>query len=103
MKRVNPWLFERDGDLNPTWPLVVLFCLIGLLAVVAALVSGQQWAIVAALSYLGSITVALLISALPRDKAKILARSRAPGEIAKAIASAGREYGTSTAWFDDEL
>lgn len=86
MHRENPWLYERDGDLNPTWPLVVLYCLFGLVGSVLAFISGNAGAQIAALSFLGSMIVALLISALPRDKAKILAQSRAPGEVATGIA-----------------
>jgi hypothetical protein len=104
LSRENPWLYERDGDLNPTWPLVVLYCLVGLVVCLAAVFTRDKWAIIGALSFLGSVTCALLISALPRDKAKILAQSRLPGEVAKGIGSVGPrgEYGVSTSWFDDE-
>lgn len=97
-RRENPWLFERDGDLNPTWPLVVVYCVVGLVACVAAIVNGDKIAIVAALSFLGSMIVALLISALPRDKAKILAQSKAPGQVAQGIASSPEP----DLWTDDE-
>lgn len=86
MKRTNPWLYERDGDFNPTWILVILYALIGATGAVIALVSGSPTAQIAALSFLGATIIALLISALPRDKAKILAQSRAPGAVAQGIA-----------------
>lgn len=101
--RKNPWFYERDGDLNPTWILVVLYTSIGAIVAVGAVVTGNPYAIIASLSFLGATIIALLISALPRDKAKILANSKAMGEVAKGIASA-RPFGASTVEFDvDEL
>lgn len=97
--RKHPWLYERDGDLNPTWILVVAYSVMGLVAAVGAVVSGSPIAMVAALSFLGAMIVALLISALPRDKAKILAQSRAMGDVARGIAHS-RPYGDSTEAFD---
>ena len=82
------WLYERDGDLNPTWPLVVLYSLIGAGGVIAAFLTADPRAIIAAFGFLGAMITALLISALPRDKAKILAKSRAPGDVAKGITAA---------------
>jgi hypothetical protein len=102
--RWNPWLYERDGDLNPTWPLVVAFCVAGLVAVFGAILSRDKWAILGAMSFLGTVIMALLISALPRDKAKILANSQLPANVAKGLNSAGPrgEFGVPTSWFDDE-
>lgn len=100
--RKHPWLYEQDGDLNPTWILVVIYSLVGIVAAVSAALSDSAAAKVAALSFLGAMIVALLISALPKDKAKILAKSRAPGSIAKAIASA-RPYGDSTEDYDVDV
>lgn len=97
--RENPWLYERDGDLNPTWILVVLYAALGVIVSIAAVLSRSPYAFIATLSFLGAMIVALLISALPRDRAKILANSRAVGDTARGIARA-RPYGDSTEDFD---
>ena len=99
--RHHPWLYEQDGDLNPTWVLVVLYSVIGLAVAVFAAAAGGDIAKTAALSFIGAALMALLISALPRDKAKILAKSRLPGQVAHGIAeTAAREFGGSTQGFD---
>lgn len=97
----HPWLYERDGDLNPTWLFVAVYLALGVAAVIMAMITRNPIAIGAALAFLGAIIMALLISALPRDKAKILANSRAPGEVARGITGGGdRTFGTSTQWFE---
>lgn len=100
MRRSNPWLFEQDGDLNPTWILVVLFAVVGLALAVVAVFLGGDTAKVASLSFIGAALMALLISALPRDRAKILAKSQLPAQVAKGIAEAARPYGGSSADVD---
>lgn len=70
------WLHERDGDLNPTWIFVAIYLSLGVIVSVGAVASGNAWAMVAALSFLGTVIVALLISALPIAKSKVLSRAR---------------------------
>lgn len=101
MTRKHPWLYEQDGDLNPTWILVALYSLVGLILAVIAVWRGSPAAQVAGLAFVGAALMALLISALPRDKAKILAKSRVPGQVAKGVAeTASRPFGGSAWGFD---
>ena len=101
--RSNPWLYERDGDLNPTWIMVVVLDIVGIVVCIGALISRNPYAMVAALAFLGAIIVAHLISALPRDKAKILANARSVGDTARGIAGGGyRPYGPDTRDLDAE-
>lgn len=101
--RKHPWLYEQDGDLNPTWILVVIYAVVGLVLAAVAVLVGAAAAQVAGLAFIGAALVALLISALPRDKAKILAKSRLPGQVARGIAEAGaRPFGGSTHDFDPD-
>lgn len=91
--RNNFWLFESDGDFNPTWLLVIVFAL-GLLfmALTAGYISirvNSPWPAIAGLSAMIAALLALLISALPRDKAKILAKADVVAKAAAAVASAG--------------
>lgn len=102
-KRDRPWLYEQDGDLNPTWLLVALYAVIGLGMAIAAVVLGGDAAKVAALSFVASSLMAFLISALPRDKAKILAKAKVVGDVAKGISDAAagvREFGARAAFFE---
>lgn len=95
MKRENPWLFERDGDLNPTWLLVVIFAAVGIgMSILAGVVALRQpdkaWpAVVASLLFLLMSIVAFLIGAYPIAKAKVLAQS----EVLKAGAAAMGGFG----------
>lgn len=88
-----PWLYERDGDLNPTWIFVTVYLLLGVVVVAAAVIFRSATAIIASLSYLATVTVALLISALPRDKAKILARANLAATSAVIAAGEASESG----------
>lgn len=79
------WLHERDGDLNPTWLMVCGNWFLGMLVCGGALATKDPAAIIAALSYLATTQLALLISALPLAKSKVLARAR----LGEAVASLG--------------
>jgi hypothetical protein len=80
------WLHERDGDLNPTWVFVAIYLILGAAVSVGAIVNGSGLAITAALSFLGTVIVALLISALPIAKSKVLSRARLTGVAVEAEA-----------------
>lgn len=92
------WLHERDGDLNPTWVFVAIYLGVGLIVCFAAIALKSPAAVIAALSFLGTVIVALLISALPLAKSKVLARAHL-GEVAGGIAGAAgtsRDFGVRT-------
>lgn len=74
MNRKNPLLFERDGDLNPTWIFVTVYLAIGAVGASLVLWGGDGKAQIGALTFVGTMTLSLLVSALPRDRAKILAQ-----------------------------
>lgn len=81
-------LYEKDGDLNLTWLFVLILGLIGaagfLHVVFAAAPVVEK---IAAWSFLGGAFSLVVLAAIPIAKAKILANSRVPGEMAKSIAS----------------
>lgn len=85
-ERNNPLLFEKDGAFNPTWIFVGLYLVAGLVVCIGALLTEKAAAIVGALTFLGGTIASLLICAVPRDRAKILANAKMPGEVASAIA-----------------
>lgn len=88
----NYLLFEKDGDFNPTWLFVGLYVGLGAYGCIRAMESGKQAAMIAVLSFLATTIVALLVSALPISKAKVLANSTAVGEAGKAVASVGNQW-----------
>lgn len=80
--------FTGHGELDLTWFLVLLF---GFMAAFGFIVEGLAGATIstAAWSFLGGAFVSALISAIPINKARILANAKSPGAISNAIASAG--------------
>jgi hypothetical protein len=94
-------LYERDGDLNPTWIFVTCFIALGLVLCIAAIASRNALALIAAMSFCAMMIVALLMSALPINKAKILSRAKL-GDIGRGVTGRAREYGGSTEEYDPD-
>lgn len=93
-------LFTRDDDLDL---LQVLFLVwVTFTGVCIALVGSGVWRLpVAAFALLGSTFVTLAIAGTPKWIAALIAQSKAPGDVARGIATSGREaYGPGTLGFD---
>lgn len=90
--------FERDGDLNLTFFLLLIYSLIGAGAVIKTVIFGTAHLAVqlASLSFLGTAFISLLIAAIPIAKAKILASSSLPAEVGKSISSVSVENVTTS-------
>lgn len=101
----SPWIFERNGDLNPTWVAVVgLDALGGFVCLWAILHTQAVTALALILSYLGTMTTLHLLAALPISKAKILAQSQLPGTVMHDLTGiVTREYGGSTMGIDANI
>ncbi len=84
------WTHERDGDLNPTWIFVTGYLVLGVGVCIAAVKTGNPIAIAAALGFLTTVILALLMTAAPVSKAKILARARLAA-VAKEAETEGGE------------
>lgn len=83
--RDNPLLFKRDGSMDLSQFLLVLLtvwvCVVWVLAGLAVLrVSTAAWA------FLGSFTTLAFIAWAARDRAELIANSKAPGEVAAGVA-----------------
>ena len=90
--RTHPWLFTKEGDLDPTWILVIgtlAVMLGGFLGelIVGRPISAAAWAAVAA------ICSSLLIAAVPVSRARLLAKATMPGSVAQGIAAALTQEG----------
>lgn len=81
-------VYEKDGDLNLTWLFVLLMGLVGCVGFLhAVFTAATVIEKVAAWSFLGGSFSLVVLAAIPIAKAKILANSKVPGEMAKSIAS----------------
>lgn len=103
MKRLNPLLFEKDGDLNPTWIFAGLYLLVGLgligVGVYLAILTTSPLPFVASVAFCALAIAMLLIGALPLNKAKVLAESRVVAEGFHALGEA-THFGGSTEPYD---
>ena len=91
-------LYERDGDLNLTWLFVLLMGTVGCIGFIWNLFIGAPVLVqIASWSFLGGAFSLVVLAAIPISKAKILANSRVPGDMARSIASvAEHDPGVST-------
>jgi hypothetical protein len=87
----NALFFEKDDDLNLTFFFLALYSFVGMAAVIKTVIMGDAAVVVqiASLAFLGSAFMGLLIAAIPYAKAKILARSSLPSDVAASISGLG--------------
>lgn len=82
--------FEKDGDLNLSQVFVLLMGLAGTFGFIYQLIySKNTLTTIAGWSFMAGAFASVLIASIPIAKAKILANSKLPGELAKAIADVG--------------
>jgi hypothetical protein len=94
---IKALFYERDGDLNISQVLCAVFGIAGVFAFLfQILTDSNTLAIIAGWSFLGAAFMGLLIATVPISKAKILANSKVPGEVAKAIGDVANNVETST-------
>ncbi len=87
MPRDNPLFYRRDGGLDLAQFVCLVVTLFGLVAF--GLHGAGVWRpSIAAWSFLGAFTCSCFIVWAARDRAELLARATAPGEIARGIAEA---------------
>ena len=105
--RQNPWLYEMDGALNPTWILVVITFLLGvgasIAAIIIAVVTKDATALKFAFGFIALTLIALLGSALPRDRAKILLQSKVLSQGLGGITQSVGQWGINTEPYDDAI
>lgn len=97
-------IYERDGSLNLSWPILSVFTLLSIIAVVVCLLSKNAIANVAALSFLAITLNLFALGAFSQNKAKIVAQAKNIGDAGRAVAGVfgGRGvFGPSTEHFDD--
>lgn len=83
--RTNPLFFKSDGGMD--LGQVILLSITGYVLAVFVLAGlGVLSITVAAWSFLGSFVVIAFIAWAARDRAELIAKSRAPGDVAQGIA-----------------
>lgn len=99
--RSNPIFFTKSGDLDIGWLILIVCCLIGLFVFLyeALLQKGPS---IAAWSWFGAFTSMAFIAGAARDRARLIAKSDAPGLVAQGIAQAQASLATLPSKFDDE-
>lgn len=75
----------KEGDLDFGWLILAACCIVGLLAFVAAGL-GVFKAPIAAWSWFGAFTSMAFIAGAAISRARLIAASRMPGEVARGIA-----------------
>lgn len=96
-------VYERDGSLNLSWVILLIYTLLSVVAVGFALMSRNPLAIGFALSFLAVTINLFALGAFSQNKAKIVANARNIGEAGRAVASIGGRdlFGPGTQEFDD--
>lgn len=89
---------KDDDELDLGWVLLLL-AFIPAISIWVAAAFGVAKVTVAAWSFMGSLLASLLIAGIPIARARILANSKLPGEVAQGIATASTE---PDLWKDDE-
>jgi hypothetical protein len=85
--RKHPLFYTKDGDLDFGWAILLACCGFGLVAF--GLDAAGVWDVsVAAWAWYGSFTSLAFIAGAAVGRARLIAQSNAPGEVAKGIASA---------------
>lgn len=89
---------KHDDELDLGWVLLLLAFFPAITVWVLA-AFGVAKVTIAAWSFMGSLLASLLIAGIPIARARILAKSQLPGEVAQGIAMTGSE---PDLWKDDE-
>jgi hypothetical protein len=82
--------FTKEGDLDLGWFFVGLMGLVGSAGFMIEVLKNGHGS-VAGWAFLGSAFASVLIAAVPIAKARILAQSRVPGDVASGIAESASE------------
>jgi len=85
-KRKNPLFYTKDGDLDFGWVILIGCCVVGLTVFVLEAFGVAKHASVAGWSWFGAFTSMAFIAGTAISRARLIAKSNVPGEVAKGIA-----------------
>jgi hypothetical protein len=93
----------REGDLDFGWVILLACVVVGLVVFVAQSFGWIKGPTVAAWAWFGSFTTMAFIAGAAVSRARLIAGSKAPGEVAQGIATAGeREFGANIEYLPDD-
>lgn len=85
--RANPLFYTKEGDLDFGWAILLVCCIYGLVAF--GLDAAGVWRVgVAAWAWFGSFTTLAFIAGAALGRARLIAQSDVPGQVAQGIAAA---------------
>lgn len=93
--------YTKSGDLDFGWLILAACCVVGLLAFILT-GFGAFHASIAAWSWFGAFTTMAFIAGATISRARLIASSRAAGEVAQAIATALPDDPRLPSRYDDE-
>jgi hypothetical protein len=93
--------FTSKGELDLSWFFVLCMGIAGVTGFLHEVFINKN-ASIAAWSFLGSAFASILIAAVPINKARILANSRVPGEVATGIAESTPTPFEPHEWTNDD-
>lgn len=91
-------LYTKDGDLDFGWVILIGACVVGLTVFVAEALNLIPGPSVAGWSWFGSFTAMAFIAGAAISRARLIAKSGTPGQVAQGIASSPEP----NLWTDDE-
>lgn len=96
-------VYERDGSLNLSWVILLIYTILSVVAVGFAMFSRHPLAFIAVLSFLAVTINLFALGAFSQNKATIVAQARNIGEAGRAVAGIGGKalFGPTTQEFDD--
>lgn len=103
MKGKGNLFHTREGDLDFGWVILLACVVVGLVVFVAQSFGWIRGPTVAAWAWFGSFTTMAFIAGAAVSRARLIAGSKAPGEVAQGIGQAmGREYGANIEYLTDD-
>ena len=95
-------LYTVEGELDFGWLILAVCCVVGLTVFVAQSFGWIRGPSVAAWAWFGSFSAMAFIAGAAISRARLIAKSSVPGEVAQGIAqSAMGEWGVRTEPYDD--
>lgn len=96
--------YTKQGELDFGWLILVLCTAVGLVVFVAQSFGWIRGPSTAAWAWFGSFTGLAFIAGAAISRARLIAKSRLPGEIASGVAQSATERwgGPATRWFDPD-
>lgn len=92
----------REGDMDLGWAILLACVVVGLVVFTALAFGWIPGPSVAGWAWFGSFTTMSFIAGAAIGRARLIAGSKAPGEVAQGIAQAGSSGGAKAHFFEED-